>query len=113
MNKKQRAEQVERTANAIESLTETLKDSPRLLILTDYSPSGGTRYTRVYAPVSNEIWDITYQVAQAIGQKCHIRDGENTIKGTGWGYSHATYITEGLCRALGLPAYSLKYNGQI
>jgi hypothetical protein len=102
-----------------DALREILADRPQLMILTDYSPSRMTRYTKVYAPIIRsdtgraEILDITWRIAGAIGQRMQDRGDRSYLVGTGGGYSHATEICNALCFALGWEPGSIDYDGQI
>ena len=54
-------------------------------VLRSVSASGLTRHISLKVAQGGEIYDITYQVAQALGERLSDRNGYNTIKVNGAG----------------------------
>ena len=85
-------------AQAVATLTENygIVEGATLYTMTQYVGNVGTAYVRAYALADGAIYNVTGLVANAIGDKTHDKDGKTWIKTTGYGYSRAQHVVDGL-----------------
>lgn len=72
----------------------------RVFTFTDYVGNAGTAYVRVYIIDDNRLFNITWLVANAIGDTPKDREGKWMIKTTGYGYNRAQHVADALSWAL-------------
>jgi hypothetical protein len=81
-----------------------------LWITSNYIGNVGTCDVRVFIARDNELINITWDTARAIGDT--VRDnkqGQRIIRTTGWGYSRAQHVSDALSWALLGERGALKY----
>jgi len=69
-------------------------------VLRSVSASGMTRHISLKVAQGNDIYDITYQAAQALGERVSDRNGHNTIKVNGCGMDMGFHLVYNLSSVL-------------
>jgi hypothetical protein len=69
-------------------------------VLRSVSSSGMTRHISLKVAQGDDIYDITYLAAQAIGDKLHDKQGYNTIKVNGCGMDMGFHLVYNLSSVL-------------
>jgi hypothetical protein len=100
-----------RKTEAIESLKAWgIVEGSTLQTFTRYVGNYGTAYVKVYLIDGDRLINLTWTIANAIGDKAVDRDGSWHIKTTGYGYNRAQHVIDAVSWALFGDSGKLQYH---